>query len=54
MAAGEAIDDVVADHVATGAMVETQEQFWTVLRDPSAHRYCVTRRDPEHGVLTHV
>jgi len=54
LAAGEAIDDVVADHVAAGAEVETREWLWTVLRDPSGHRYCVTRRDPVKGVVTHV
>ena len=46
VAAGERVDDVVADHVAAGAEVETREWPWTVLRDPSGHRYCVTPREP--------
>lgn len=46
VAAGERVDDVVAEHVAAGAEVETREWPWTVLRDPSGHRYCVTPRDP--------
>lgn len=46
VAAGERIGDVVAEHVAAGAEVETREWPWTVLRDPSGHRYCVTPRDP--------
>lgn len=54
VAAGEAIDDVVADHVAVGAEMETREWLWTVLRDPSGHRYCVTCRDPVKGVVIHL
>jgi len=54
LAAGERVDDVVADHVAAGAEVEQREWIWTVLRDPSGHRYCVTRRDPVRGIVTHV
>lgn len=37
----------VADHVALGARVEREEEFWTVLRDPGGLRYCVTDRDPD-------
>lgn len=54
LAAGERVDDVVADHVAAGAEVETRERLWTVLRDPSDHRYCITRRDPLKGIIDHV
>ncbi|MGQ0831199.1 MAG: VOC family protein [Microthrixaceae bacterium] len=54
VAAGEAVDEVVADHVAAGAEVETREWLWTVLRDPSGHRYCVTRRDPIAGTVLHL
>ncbi|MGQ0431012.1 MAG: VOC family protein [Microthrixaceae bacterium] len=51
LAAGEQVDDVVADHVAAGAEVEIEEVLWTVLRDPSGHRYCITRRDPLKGTI---
>ncbi len=54
LAAGEGLDAVVADHVAAGAQLETREWLWTVLRDPSGHRYCITRRDPVKGVVDHV
>lgn len=54
MSAGERVEEVVGDHVAAGAEVETTEWLWTVLRDPSGHRYCITRRDPETGVIDHV
>lgn len=54
LAAGEGIDAVVADHVAAGAEVEQREWIWTVVRDPSGHRYCVTRRDPVQGIVTHM
>lgn len=53
VAAGERVDDVVAEHVAAGAEVETREWPWTVLRDPSGHRYCVTPRDPATRVSDH-
>lgn len=54
LAAGEHVDDVVADHLAAGAELERREWIWTVLRDPSGQRYCVTRRDPVQGVVTHL
>lgn len=54
LAAGDAVDDVVRDHEAAGAEMETRAWLWTVLRDPSGHRYCITRRDPVKGVVTHV
>lgn len=54
LAAGERLDEVVADHVAAGAELETREWLWTVLRDPSGHRYCITRRDPIEGVVEHL
>lgn len=52
VAAGWEREAVVADHVAAGAEVEVEEAFWTVLRDPSGHRYCATLRDPVLGVVT--
>ncbi|MGK2948578.1 MAG: VOC family protein [Acidimicrobiales bacterium] len=52
VAAGWEGDAVIADHVAAGAEVEARETYWTVLRDPSGHRYCVTLRDPVLGVVT--
>jgi len=54
LAAGERVEEVVADHLAAGAEVEIHEWIWTVLRDPSGQRYCVTRRDPIAGVVTHL
>ncbi len=42
----------VARHVALGAAAEPDEEFWTVLADPTGRRYCVTTRDPATGRLT--
>ncbi len=53
LAAGPHVDAVVEGHVAAGAEVLTRGPIWTVLRDPSGARYCVTPRDPVRGVLTH-
>jgi hypothetical protein len=41
----------VRRHVALGARVLTEEEFWTVLADPAGLRYCITDRDPVTGEL---
>jgi hypothetical protein len=41
----------VARHVALGAVADADEEFWTVLTDPTGRRYCVTTRDPATGRL---
>ena len=33
-------------HVALGARVIADRQYWTVLTDPAGHEYCLVRRDP--------
>jgi len=38
-------------HVALGATVLAQEEFWTVLADPAGLPYCITDRDPASGEL---
>lgn len=50
VAAGQRVAEIVRDHVSEGAELETTEWPWTVLRDPSGHRYCVTPRHPCAGV----
>jgi hypothetical protein len=34
-----------------GASVDSHGARWTVLRDPSGRRYCLTGRDPHTGRL---
>jgi hypothetical protein len=41
----------VRRHLALGATLLAEEEFWTVLADPAALPYCVTDRDPATGVL---
>ncbi|MEZ5094359.1 VOC family protein [Nocardioides sp.] len=45
-------DAEVARHLALGAVADPDEEFWTVLTDPTGRRYCVTTRDPATGRLT--
>jgi hypothetical protein len=33
-------------HVALGARVTAEHQYWTVLADPAGHEYCLVGRDP--------
>ncbi|MEO7267874.1 MAG: VOC family protein [Knoellia sp.] len=33
-------------HVATGASVVSEHEFWTVMRDPAGRIYCLTHRLP--------
>lgn len=46
LAAGDRVADVVVEHVEAGAAEEPGDFPWTVMVDPSGHRYCVTPRDP--------
>jgi hypothetical protein len=41
----------VRRHLALGATVVAEEEFWTVLQDPAGFPYCVTDRDPATGEL---
>ena len=38
-------------HVALGARILAEEEFWTVLADPAGLPYCITDRDPATGEL---
>lgn len=42
----------VRRHLALGAVLVADEEFWTVLADPAGLPYCVTDRDPATGELT--
>ena len=42
----------VRRHRALGASLVVEEEFWTVLADPSGLPYCVTDRDPATGELS--
>lgn len=49
-------DDVeaeVARHLVLGARVVRRMTFWVTLEDPTGRHYCVTRRNPDTGTLTH-
>jgi hypothetical protein len=41
----------VRRHLALGANLVAEEEFWTVLADPAGLAYCVTDRDPATGSL---
>ena len=41
----------VREHVSLGAEVVTEEEFWSVMCDPTGRVYCLTDRDPETGRL---
>lgn len=41
----------VRRHLALGATVLAEQEFWTVLTDPAGLAYCVTDRDPATGAL---
>jgi hypothetical protein len=38
-------------HLALGASLVAEEEFWTVLADPAGLPYCITDRDPATGEL---
>jgi hypothetical protein len=42
----------VCRHLALGASMVAEEEFWTVLADPAGLPYCVTDRDPATGELS--
>jgi hypothetical protein len=42
----------VRRHLALGASLVAEEEFWTVLADPAGLPYCVTDRDPATGELS--
>jgi hypothetical protein len=44
-------DVAVIRHVALGARVETRHEYWTTMTDPSGLPYCLTRRNPDTGLL---
>jgi quinol monooxygenase YgiN len=49
-------DDAEAEadrHVALGARIVRRMPYWVTLDDPTGRRYCVTRRDPDTGMLAH-
>jgi hypothetical protein len=49
-----ACDDMVAErrrHEALGATLVRSTTNWTTLRDPAGLEYCITRRNPETGML---
>jgi Glyoxalase-like domain len=39
-------------HEKLGATFEAEAPYWTVMRDPTGARYCLTARDPRTGSLT--
>ena len=38
-------------HLALGARIVAEVEFWTVLADPAGLAYCITDRDPATGEL---
>jgi Glyoxalase-like domain len=49
-----ACDDVNAErerHVLLGAVPVRETELWTTLRDPAGLDYCLTRRNPDTGML---
>lgn len=38
-------------HLELGATLIARHRFWTVMADPSGAHYCLTRRNPETGLL---
>ncbi len=51
IACGQHVDELVAAHVAHGAVVTGSCGTWTTLTDPAGFAYCLTSRDPETGQL---
>lgn len=49
-----ACDDADAEagrHMALGARVVRRMPYWVTLADPTGRLYCITRRDPDTGIL---
>lgn len=53
IACGADVHAVVARHVAAGAREVMAGPNWTVMADPGEAVYCLTRRDPATGLLSH-
>lgn len=49
----DGVDAEVDRHLALGARVVRRMPNWVTLADPTGRHYCVTRRDPDTGVLAH-
>ena len=49
---GSEVDQVAAEHVTLGSTVQRVERFWTTMTDPGGLEYCLTRRDPETGLVS--
>lgn len=45
------VDAEVDRHLGLGAQVVRRMPLWVTLADPIGRHYCVTRRDPDTGVL---
>jgi hypothetical protein len=49
-----ACDDIhaeAAEHIALGAGYYHETDYWVTLRDPAGLLYCLTRRNPDTGML---
>ncbi len=44
-------DAAVTRHVGLGARVEARHEYWTTMTDPSGLPYCLTRRNPDTGLV---
>ena len=44
-------DAAVARHVGLGARVHARHEYWTTMFDPSGLPYCLTRRNPDTGLV---
>lgn len=49
--ASDDADSAAAHHVALGAELVERHRYWNVMSDPSGAVYCITRRDPDTGML---
>ena len=44
-------DTAVTRHVGLGARVDARHEYWTTMTDPSGLPYCLTRRNPDTGLV---
>ncbi len=51
LACGEHVDAVRAEHERLGATFVHPGTVWTTMRDPAGLPYCLTRRDPDSGLV---
>jgi Glyoxalase-like domain len=49
----DGVEAEVDRHLGLGARVVRRMQYWATVEDPTGRHYCVTRRDPDTGVLGH-